>query len=67
MSSAKAAYRAVAEKRPTSADEPRSLIGALGIDFASPVEPLRNLPMNLDHLASATATLDEALAKRFAS
>jgi hypothetical protein len=66
-SAARAGYRAVAEKRPTSADGPRSVLRALGVDFASPVEPLRNLPANLDHLATATAALDDALSKRFAS
>jgi hypothetical protein len=66
-SAAKATYKAVSEKRPrTSPEAARSLVCKLAIDFESPVEPLRNLPVNLDHLADATAGLDEALAKRFA-
>jgi hypothetical protein len=66
-SAAKASYKSVAERRPrTSPEGARSLVCKLGINFESPVEPLRNLPVNLDHLADATAGLDEALAKRFA-
>jgi hypothetical protein len=63
---AKAGYSALAEKLPRSLDGVRSGLAALpSIDFASPVEPLRNLPENLVHLAHSIAALDEALTKRF--
>jgi hypothetical protein len=64
-SEAKSAYRSVAAKRPPTDEQPGELARSLPVDFASPVEPLRNLPTNLAHLASAVAALDEALAKRF--
>jgi hypothetical protein len=44
----------------------REAIRALAIDFTSPIEPLRNLPQDLDRLIAATEELQAMLAKRFA-
>jgi hypothetical protein len=65
-SAAKVRYRELAAKRPQADDRPRALVASSPIDFASPVEPLRNLLANLDNLAAAISALDEALSKRFA-
>jgi hypothetical protein len=63
---AKATYRQVAAKRPIYEQRLFRLARSLPVDFASPVEPLRNLPANLDHLGRSVALLDNALVKRFA-
>ena len=65
-SEAKASHRDVAAKVPRTVDGVREVLSSSSVDFTSPVEPLRNLPVNLEHLASATAELEDALAKRFA-
>jgi hypothetical protein len=62
---AKAAYRAAVEKLPRFALGLREAVYGFGIDFTSPVEPLRNLTTNLDQFAGTVDALDEALAKRF--
>ncbi len=61
----RASSKAVAEKLPKSTVALRTVGRSLAIDFASPVEPLRNLPANLESLAAAVAALDDALAMRF--
>jgi hypothetical protein len=62
---AKASYRAAVEKLPRFALGLRTAVYDFGIDFTSPVEPLRNLTVNLDQFAGAVDALDDALAKRF--
>ena len=44
----------------------RDGIRAMPVDFRSPVEPLRNLPGNLDQLVLVAHVLNESLERRFA-
>ena len=63
---AKGEFRACTSHYPTCPPEVRDAIRALPIDFTSPIEPLRNLPQDLDRLIAATEELEAMLAKRFA-
>jgi hypothetical protein len=62
---AKALFRLASMQR--AALSPANLAGAraLAIDYASPVEPLRNLPNDLDTLVASVQQLHGALEKRF--
>jgi hypothetical protein len=63
---AKAAFREMAGVHPGSGDGLRVAVGGLGIDFSSPVEPLRGFQQDLEQLLHAIDDLYVALAKRFA-
>jgi hypothetical protein len=54
----------VSRRRPAPPKDLREAVRALAIDFASPIEPLRNLASDVDQLAFALSLLDEALYKR---
>jgi hypothetical protein len=62
---AKALFRVAVRQH--AALSPSNLDGArsLSIDYASPVEPLRNLPNDLDRLVTEMRDLHAALEKRF--
>lgn len=62
---AKRAFRQASEQYSGQSEALRASIRILPIDFSSPIEPLRNLPQDLEHLFSAAAELHAALAKRF--
>ncbi len=62
---AKAAYRETSAVYPGAGTAVREAVKALGIDFTSPVEPLRGLLHDLDQLLSAMNRMHESLAKRF--
>jgi hypothetical protein len=63
---AKGEFRAATNHYPVVPAELREAIRALPIDFTSPIEPLRNLPNDLDQLIAATQELQAMLGKRFA-
>ena len=63
---AKGEFRASTRHYPEVPPELRDAVRALPIDFSSPIEPLRNLPQDLDQLIAATEELKAMLAKRFA-
>ena len=63
---AKGEFRTAALHYPSVHATLRDAVRALPIDFTSPIEPLRNLPQDLDHLIAATEELKAMLAKRFA-
>jgi hypothetical protein len=62
---AKAEFRASTGHYPTVPPMLRDLLRSLPIDFASPTEPLRNLPLDLEQLVAAMIELQGTLAKRF--
>jgi len=62
---AKAGFRVVAEAYVGPAKALREAVRALPIDFTSPVEPLRNLPQDLEQLFTQASDLQGTLAKRF--
>jgi len=63
---AKAEFRAADEAYPTGSETVREGVRSLAIDFTSPIEPLRNLPRDLEHLFDALGALRGMLAQRFA-
>jgi len=63
---AKAEFRASTQHFPAAPPDLGEAIRALPIDFTSPIEPLRNLPQDLNQLITATEELQAMLAKRFA-
>jgi hypothetical protein len=63
---AKRAFRQASARYTGSSEVLRAAVRILPVDFSSPIEPLRNLPQDLEHLFAAGAELHAALAKRFA-
>jgi hypothetical protein len=63
---AKAEFRSSTQSYPSAPAELLAAVRALPIDFTSPIEPLRNLPQDLDRLVAASTELQAMLAKRFA-
>jgi hypothetical protein len=63
---AKAEFRSATEHYPFVPPALRDGVLSLPIDFTSPIEPLRNLPADLDELIASMAELQSMLAKRFA-
>jgi hypothetical protein len=64
-SATKAAFRSAEGLYRERSGELRDAVRSLPIDFASPIEPLRNLPSDLDQLFSSVEELHTTLAKRF--
>jgi hypothetical protein len=64
--SAKRTYRQATERYTPPSEPLLQAVRALPIDFTSPIEPLRNLPQDLEQLFDAAADLHATLAKRFA-
>jgi len=62
----KAGFRDAAECYAGPSDVLRDAVRGLLVDFASPVEPLRNLPQDLEQLFGSAERLHETLASRFA-
>jgi hypothetical protein len=62
---AKAAYREASVIYPGTGDTVLDAVKALGIDFTSPVEPLRGLLNDLEQLLRAMHRMHDGLAKRF--
>jgi hypothetical protein len=62
---AKAAFRHAERLYRERSNELREAVRSLPIDFASPIEPLRNLPQDLDQLFTSVEELHTTLAKRF--
>lgn len=63
---AKALFRDVEHKYTRPSPALKDAVGALNLDTASPVEPLRNLPRDLGRLFMESQALQGALAARFA-
>lgn len=63
---AKALFRDVEHKYTRPSAALKDAVGALSLDTASPVEPLRNLPRDLGRLFVESQALQGALAARFA-
>jgi hypothetical protein len=63
---AKNAYRQTVALYPGSGWAARKAAESLGVDFSSPIEPLRGFPQHLDQLLAAVDELHELLTKRFA-
>jgi hypothetical protein len=61
----KAEFRASAAHYPAVPPTLRDMLRALPIDFTSPTEPLRNLPIDLEHFVVAMVELQAMLTKRF--
>jgi hypothetical protein len=61
---AKADIRSAEQQYPGPGDEVHAAVGALAIDFKSPVEPLRSLPGDLDSLLRSASRLHASLATR---
>ncbi len=62
---AKAGFREAEALVPKPAPGMRDAVRALPIDFTSPIEPLRNLPQDLEQLFASIEALHSTLAKRF--
>jgi hypothetical protein len=62
---AKAAYQEASRAYPASGDAMLVVVKGLGIDFASPVEPLRGLLHDLEQLLACMSRMHDGLAKRF--
>jgi hypothetical protein len=62
---AKAGFREAEGLLPMPTAVVRDAARALAIDFTSPVEPLRNLPQDLEQLFASIDALHSTLAKRF--
>ncbi len=63
---AKSEFREATRHYPVVPPGLREAVRALPIDFTSPIEPLRNLPDDLDELITAAVELQAMLGKRFA-
>jgi hypothetical protein len=63
---AKTSYRETVALYPGSGWAARKAADSLGVDFSSPVEPLRGFPQHLDQLLAAVDELHDSLTKRFA-
>jgi hypothetical protein len=61
----KLSFRQAASAYPTQRSALRQAVRELPIDFASPIEPLRHLPQDLEQLLGATEELHAVLQKRF--
>jgi hypothetical protein len=64
-SAVKAGFRTAEERYVAPVDALRDAVRQLPIDYASPVEPLRNLPHDVDALFAASRELHQTMAKRF--
>jgi hypothetical protein len=62
---AKAGFREAAALYAPASEELRAAVSALRFDFASPVEPLRHLPRDVEQLFAAVDELHGSLQKRF--
>jgi hypothetical protein len=62
---AKATYKGLAPVFPGKGDEVRAAVKALGIDFASPIEPLRGLLHDVEQLLADTDAFHASLEARF--
>jgi hypothetical protein len=62
---AKAGFREAEALVPKPSAGMRDAVRALSIDFTSPIEPLRNLPQDMEQLFASIETLHSTLAKRF--
>lgn len=62
----KTQFQQAAALYPTERSALREAVRQLPIDFTSPIEPLRNLPQDLEQLLSSTEELHAMLQKRFA-
>jgi hypothetical protein len=62
----KTAYRETVAMYPGSGWEARKAADTIGVDFSSPIEPLRGFPQHLDQLLTAVDEFHESLTKRFA-
>jgi hypothetical protein len=62
---AKAGFREAEALVPKPSAAIRDAARALPIDFTSPIEPLRNLPQDLEQLFASIEALHSTLAKRF--
>jgi len=62
---AKAEFRASATHYPAVPRTLRESLRGLAVDFTSPTEPLRNLPLDLEHLVVAMVDLQAVLTRRF--
>ncbi|MGH7436242.1 MAG: hypothetical protein ACRENE_11260 [Polyangiaceae bacterium] len=62
---AKAAYREASIVYPGTGDAVLAAVKSLGIDFTSPVEPLRGLLNDLEQLLGGMTRMHDGLAKRF--
>ena len=63
---ARATYRGLSPFFPGPGDDLLAAVHALGIDFASPIEPLRGLLHDVEQLVTTMNDFHTALAKRFA-
>jgi hypothetical protein len=63
---AKRGFRQASERYPGPPESLRDVVRSLPIDFASPIEPLRNLPQDLEQLFGAMGELHAGLGKRLA-
>jgi hypothetical protein len=61
----KSGFRRAAELYTPASDALRQAVRDLPIDFTSPIEPLRNLPRDLEQLFASVDELHAALTKRF--
>lgn len=59
-------FQQAAALYPTHRSVLRQAVRGLPIDFTSPIEPLRNLPQDLEQLLASTEELHAVLQKRFA-
>ncbi len=64
-SQARATYRGLAGLYPGASDDLRAAVKGLGVDFASPVEPLRGLLHDMEQLVTSTGDFHASLEKRF--
>ncbi|HEY1693453.1 MAG TPA: hypothetical protein VGG39_14900 [Polyangiaceae bacterium] len=62
----KLGFRQAAKIYPSQRSALRQAVRELGVDYTSPVEPLRNLPGDIEQLLSSTEELHVMLQKRFA-
>jgi hypothetical protein len=61
----KTEFRRAAAVYPGERSRLREEVRALHVDFTSPIEPLRNLPQDLEQLLGSTEELHATLQKRF--
>jgi hypothetical protein len=64
-SAAKATYRGLSALYPGNGEAVRDAVKGLGIDFTSPVEPLRGLLHDIEQLLSGMDDFHATIAKRF--
>ncbi len=61
---AKRGFQQASARYPAPPGSLRDAVRSLPLDFASPIEPLRNLPQDLEQLFTAMGELHDGLAKR---